>query len=50
MLGDHQDKADEGIDKARDMADEKTGGKYGDKLDSAADKGKDALGNKGDDN
>jgi hypothetical protein len=49
MLGDHKDQAEQGMDKGRDMASEKTGGKYDDKLDSAADKGKDYLGNMGDD-
>jgi hypothetical protein len=36
---------DGAIDKAAEVADEKTGGKYGDQIDSAADKAKDALGN-----
>ena len=45
MLGQHGDKAEEGIDKARDFADEKTGGKHSDQLDKAADQAKNRLGN-----
>jgi|SoiMethySBSTD1v2_1073268.scaffolds.fasta_scaffold223429_2 hypothetical protein len=36
-------KADEAIDKAADVADEKTEGKYGDKIDEGADKAKEAM-------
>lgn len=32
-----------GIDKAADFADEKTGGKFSDKIDGAADKAKDIV-------
>jgi hypothetical protein len=44
MLGQHSDKAEQGIDKAGDMIDDKTGGKYSDKIDSAQEKAKDMLG------
>ncbi|HEY7489219.1 MAG TPA: antitoxin [Streptosporangiaceae bacterium] len=43
MLGQHSDKAEQGVDKAGDMIDEKTGGKYNDKVDTAQDKAKDYL-------
>ena len=43
LAGKHEDKVDRGIDKAADVADDKTGGKYSDKIDSAADKAKDTL-------
>ncbi|MGH9039048.1 MAG: antitoxin [Acidimicrobiia bacterium] len=43
----HGDKIEEGIDRAREMADEKTGGKHTDKIDKAAQKGKDAIQNMG---
>jgi hypothetical protein len=44
LLGQHSDKAEKGIDKAGDMIDRKTGGKYSDKIDSAQEKAKDKLG------
>jgi hypothetical protein len=47
MVGEHGDKADQGIDKAAEFADEKTGGKYTDKIDSGAEKAKDAMDNLG---
>lgn len=34
---------DSAIDKAADLADDKTGGKYTEKIDSAAEKAKDAV-------
>ena len=37
------DVIDEGIDKAAELADDKTGGKYSDQIDTAADKLKDVL-------
>jgi hypothetical protein len=37
------DKIGDGLDKAADLADKKTGGKYADKIDSGVDKAKDAL-------
>lgn len=42
--GEHQDKIDDGIERAGDAADEKTGGKYSDHVDSAEDLAKDKLG------
>jgi hypothetical protein len=38
MLGQHGDQADQGVDKAKQFADQKTGGKHTDQLDSASDK------------
>ncbi len=37
------EKIGEGLDKAGDIVDKKTGGKYADKIDSGIDKAKDAL-------
>ena len=37
------EKVDGAIDKAADIADDKTGGKYTEKIDSAADKAKDIV-------
>ena len=47
----HGDKVHQGLDKAGETADSKTGGKYGDQIDSGVDKAKDAVqdyGDKGD--
>jgi len=44
-LSKHSDKVDGAIDKAANVADEKTGGKLGDKADVIADKAKDAYKN-----
>lgn len=38
LIGDHADKVEDGVDKAADLIDEKTGGKYTDKIDGAAEK------------
>ncbi|HET6293629.1 MAG TPA: antitoxin [Kribbella sp.] len=43
LVDDHGDKVSEGLDKAGDFADEKTGGKYGDQIDQGVDKAKDGL-------
>lgn len=43
LLEEHADKVDDGIDKAAELADDKTGGKYSDQIDTAADKLKDVL-------
>ena len=43
MLGSHADKAKQGVDKAGDMIDDKTGGKYADKVDKGQDAAHDAL-------
>ena len=40
----HGDKIAEGIDKAADVADRKTGGKHAARIDSGAEKAKEALG------
>jgi hypothetical protein len=37
------DKVGEGLDKAGDFVDDKTGGKYSDQIDQGADRAKDAL-------
>lgn len=44
----HDDKIDQGIDKAADAADKATKGKYTDKIDNAAEKAKDAYEKPGD--
>ena len=44
LLGQHSDQAEQGIDKARDLADEKTGGKHSDQIDKLADQAKERLG------
>ncbi|OFE15719.1 hypothetical protein BA895_21610 [Humibacillus sp. DSM 29435] len=43
LVDQHGDKAGEGIDKAGDLVDEKTGGKYADKVDMGQQKVKDGL-------
>lgn len=43
-LAPHHDKVDQGVDKAADMVDEKTGGKYSGQIDAASEKAKDTLG------
>lgn len=43
MFGGHADKAKDAVDKAGDMVDDKTGGKYSDKVDMAQDKAKDFI-------
>ena len=43
LAKEHDDKIDEGIDKAADYADDATKGKYTDKIDDAAEKAKDAY-------
>ncbi|MFC9690525.1 antitoxin [Kribbella sp. NPDC056951] len=48
-LGEHGDKVDEGIDKAGDLADEKTGGEHADKIDQGQEFAKDRLGSLGGD-
>jgi hypothetical protein len=47
LAGDHADQIKDGVDKATDVADEKTGGKLGavnDKIDDAAAQAIDSLG------
>ena len=43
LLGEHAEQVDAGIDKAAELIDSKTDGKFGDKIDAAADKLKDIL-------
>jgi hypothetical protein len=43
LVDDHGDKVAEGLDKAGDFADEKTGGKYSDQIDGGVDQAKDRL-------
>ena len=38
LIGDNADKVEEGIDKVADLVDEKTGGKYTEQIDGAAEK------------
>jgi MT0933-like antitoxin protein len=42
--GQHDDKVDEGLDKAGDFASEKTGGKYDDKIDQGVDTAQERTG------
>jgi MT0933-like antitoxin protein len=42
-VDEHGDKMGQGIDKAADVADDKTGGKYDEQIDAGAEKSKDAL-------
>ncbi|GAA2575861.1 antitoxin [Actinomadura fulvescens] len=43
MLGGHSDKAKNAVDRAGDMIDKKTGGKYADKVDRAQEKATEYL-------
>lgn len=43
LAADNEEKIDDGIDKAADFVDDKTGGKHTDKIESAADKAKGAV-------
>jgi hypothetical protein len=43
LLSGNKDKANTAVDKAGDVVDEKTGGKYTDKVDTAQDKAKDVI-------
>lgn len=47
MVGKNPDKAQQGLDKASDYADEKTGGKYSDKIDKATEKGQEYIDSSG---
>ncbi|AXK36219.1 antitoxin [Streptomyces armeniacus] len=49
MLGQHSDKAGQGMDKGADTLNEKTGGKHSDKIQSGTDKAKDSMDRMGDD-
>lgn len=43
VAADHEDAVQDGIDKAADMADDKTGGKYSDQIDTGAEKAKEVV-------
>jgi hypothetical protein len=43
MLGQHSNKAEQGIDKTGDRIDEKTGGKHGEQVDQGQERAKDYL-------
>ena len=43
LIEDHAGQVDDGVDKVADLIDDKTGGKFSDQIDSAADKLKDLL-------
>ena len=43
MLKGHEDQAKKGVDKGADFADDRTGGKYDDKIDMGAEKAKDQI-------
>lgn len=47
QLGKHSDKTDDSVEKVGDKADEKTGGKYSDKVDKGRDMAKERLRNQG---
>ncbi|MFG2828104.1 antitoxin [Streptomyces sp. NPDC048434] len=49
MLKGHESQTDKGIDKAGDMADDKTQGKYKGQVDTAQEKMKDQFGGQGQD-
>ena len=49
LVGDNADKVKDGVDKAADLADEKTGGQHTDKIDTAQDKVNDVIDGLGDD-
>jgi hypothetical protein len=42
-VDEHGDKIGQGIDKGADVADDKTGGRYAEQIDTGAEKGMDAL-------
>jgi hypothetical protein len=48
LVGGHKDQAEQGIDKAADVADEKTAGSHAAQIDSAAEKGKEGIDKLGD--
>lgn len=43
LAGEHSDQVDEGLEKAGDFVDEKTGGKHSDKIDRGVDKAREAV-------
>lgn len=49
LLGQHGDKVGQGLDKAAEAVDSKTGGKYSDQIKTGTEKAKDAMGTPRDD-
>ncbi|MDX3005518.1 antitoxin [Kribbella solani] len=49
LAKEHSDQVNEGLDKAGEFADEKTGGKFGDQIDQGKDMAREQLGNLGGD-
>ncbi|MFD7155699.1 antitoxin [Kribbella sp. NPDC059898] len=45
LIDGHEDQVAQGLDKAGDFVDEKTGGKYGDQIDKGVDVAKDQVNN-----
>lgn len=45
LASEHKDKVEDGIDKAADLIDDKTGGKYADQVETGSEKAKDFLEN-----
>lgn len=43
LAGEHEEQVSEGIDKGADVADDRTGGKYADQIDTGAEKAKDFV-------
>lgn len=43
LIGKHEEKIDDAVDKAAGVVDDKTGGKHTDKIEGAADKAHDAI-------
>ena len=50
LAQEHSDKVDEGLDKAGEFVNEKTGGEHGDQIDQGKDFARDQLDNLGGDN
>jgi hypothetical protein len=44
LLGQHEEKVEDAIDKVADVVDDKTGGKYADKIDKGAEAAKNLVG------
>ena len=47
LLNEHNDKVDQGIDKAAELIDQKTGGQHTEQIDQAAEQAKQAMDNAG---
>lgn len=50
FAGDHADQVDEGVEKAGDVVDDKTGGRFSDQVDEGQEKAGDYVEGLGDDN